>query len=47
MKRMRRCAACGKYTLDASHCGIATRSPHPPKYSVQDKFASYRRETKL
>lgn len=43
MKRMRKCAACGAYTLDAVHCGRQTSSPHPPKFSVDDKYAPYRR----
>jgi H/ACA ribonucleoprotein complex subunit 3 len=44
MKRMRRCALCGAYTLDESHCGTATKSPHPPKYSPLDRYAAYRRK---
>jgi len=44
MKRMRRCKACGAYVLDREHCGAETQSPHPPKYSVDDKYAAYRRE---
>ena len=43
MKRMRKCAACGKYTLEQSHCGAGTISPHPPKFSIEDKYAAYRR----
>ena len=43
MKRMRKCAACGAYTLDAVHCGRETASPHPPKFSIEDRYAPYRR----
>ena len=43
MKRMRKCPSCGSYTLDEAHCGQATKSPHPPKYSQEDRFAKYRR----
>lgn len=43
MKRMKRCSVCGKYTLDEAHCGIAASSPHPPKFSIDDKYAKYRR----
>ncbi len=43
MKRMRKCAACGAYTLDSQHCGRETASPHPPKFSIEDKYAKYRR----
>jgi len=43
MKRMRKCEICKIYTLDESHCGQATHSPHPPKFSIEDKYAAYRR----
>jgi len=43
MKRMKRCTVCGAYTLDETHCGKVTSSPHPPKYSIDDKYAKYRR----
>ena len=44
MKRMRSCSVCGAYTLDERHCANPTASPHPPKYSPEDKYAKYRRE---
>ena len=43
MKRMRKCEICKSYTLDALHCGAPTSSPHPPKFSIEDKYAAYRR----
>jgi len=43
MKRMKKCGICNAYTLEASHCGAPTRSPHPPKFSIEDKYAAYRR----
>jgi len=43
MKRMRKCEICRIYTLDESHCGKPTHSPHPPKFSIEDKYAAYRR----
>jgi rRNA maturation protein Nop10 len=43
MKRMRRCPACNAYTLDEMHCGKAAPSPHPPKFSYEDRYAKYRR----
>ncbi len=43
MRAMRYCAVCNKYTLDRQHCGKETKSPHPPKFSIQDKYAKYRR----
>lgn len=43
MKRMKHCTVCGAYTLDETHCGMQSSSPHPPKYSFDDKYAKYRR----
>jgi len=44
MKAMKRCPACKKYTLDETHCGKMAKSPHPPKFSIEDRYAKYRRE---
>ncbi|MEM4554450.1 MAG: nucleolar RNA-binding Nop10p family protein [Candidatus Anstonellaceae archaeon] len=41
---MRRCSICNAYTLDEIHCGTPTKSPHPPKFSLQEKYAKYRRQ---
>ncbi|MBU7004390.1 MAG: RNA-protein complex protein Nop10 [Theionarchaea archaeon] len=48
MKKLKRCKACRKYTLGSScpHCGERASSPHPPRYSPQDKFGKYRRMLK-
>lgn len=43
MKRMKKCEVCKAYTLEVSHCGMPTHSPHPPKFSIDDKYAQYRR----
>ena len=42
------CRACKKYTLKerCSSCKEKTATPHPAKYSVPDKYASYRRKAK-
>jgi H/ACA ribonucleoprotein complex subunit 3 len=42
---LRRCVACRRYSLRAScpACGAATSSPHPARYSPQDRWARYRR----
>jgi H/ACA ribonucleoprotein complex subunit 3 len=42
---LRRCPACGKYSLQAScpACGAATATPHPARFSPQDRWARYRR----
>ena len=47
MKHLKRCVVCNCYTMKASHCGSATKTPHPPKYTPEDKYAKYRREGKL
>lgn len=46
MKRMRKCAECGEYTLLDEHCGEKTSSAHPPKYNPNDRYAKYRRDEK-
>jgi len=40
-----RCSACGRYTLKSQcpSCGAPTRSPHPARFSPQDRWARYRR----
>ena len=46
MKRVRKCASCGEYTLLEEHCGAKTLSAHPPKYNPNDRYAKYRRTEK-
>ena len=46
MKSMRKCGVCGKYTLQESHCGQATKNPHPARFSIDDKYAKYRRQAR-
>jgi len=47
MRRIRKCGACGQYTLkEECACGEKTFLPKPPKYSPEDKFARFRREAK-
>jgi H/ACA ribonucleoprotein complex subunit 3 len=43
LKRIRKCEVCAAYTMKGVHCGEATRTAHPPKYSPEDKYAKYRR----
>jgi len=45
--KMRKCS-CGKYTLKevCPVCNIPTFSPHPAKFSPQDKYAKYRIQMK-
>lgn len=42
---LRVCRACARYTThDACpSCGGATRTPHPARFSPQDRWARYRR----
>jgi H/ACA ribonucleoprotein complex subunit 3 len=39
------CPACHRYTLAARcpACGGATRSPHPVRFSPEDRWGRYRR----
>ncbi|MFA6489455.1 MAG: RNA-protein complex protein Nop10 [Candidatus Micrarchaeia archaeon] len=46
MKIMRKCPACGAYTLKATHCGAVTKNPHPARFSIDDKYAAYRRQAR-
>ncbi len=48
MDLMRKCIACGAYSLsqECRKCGGETRTPHPAKYSPEDKYAAYRRKAK-
>lgn len=41
---MRRCRACGRYTLKRAcpGCGKDTAQAHPARYSPDDKYARYR-----
>jgi len=44
--KMRKCKACGIYTLKETcpQCGKKTSLPIPPKYSPEDRFGKYRRK---
>jgi H/ACA ribonucleoprotein complex subunit 3 len=43
--RIRRCIACTRYTLieTCPACGSGTRTPHPARFSPQDRYGRYRR----
>ena len=48
MKHILKCAKCGKYSMkEACSCGSKTFASKPLKYSLGDKFSSYRRKAKL
>ncbi len=42
MKHILKCPKCGKYTMKEKCC-VKTVNPKPAKYSVDDKYGSYRR----
>jgi len=47
---LRKCKKCGNYTLrkDACpYCGGNVRIPHPPKFSLDDKYLKYRIALKM
>jgi H/ACA ribonucleoprotein complex subunit 3 len=47
MRHILRCADCGAYTLiEKCKCGGKAATVKPPKYSPDDKYASYRRKAK-
>ncbi|MBI2076223.1 MAG: ribosome biogenesis protein [Candidatus Aenigmarchaeota archaeon] len=43
---LKKCVKCGSYLLADGHCGEKTRTPHPPKFSSEDRFGKYRRMAK-
>jgi rRNA maturation protein Nop10 len=46
MKRIRKCHACGQYTMAEEHCGMKSTVAHPPPYNPNDPYAKYRRMEK-
>ncbi|MBU0591668.1 RNA-protein complex protein Nop10 [Candidatus Micrarchaeota archaeon] len=46
MYKIRRCFACGGYTLSTIHCEKSTVSAHPPKFNPDDRFGDQRRAVK-
>jgi len=47
-QRMLRCMDCGAYTLKdvCPKCQGKTATPHPPRFSPEDKYGKYRRQLK-
>jgi len=43
---MRKCLSCKNYTFkkNCPKCGAETVTPHPPKFSPQDKYGDLRRK---
>jgi H/ACA ribonucleoprotein complex subunit 3 len=47
MRHILKCQKCGGYSLkDKCKCGCKSIMVKPPKYSPEDKYASYRRQAK-
>ena len=47
MEHILRCGSCGAWTMDSVHsCGGVSVSCKPPKFSLVDKYADYRRTAK-
>lgn len=46
-KHILKCTSCGNYTLkEKCKCGSKAMTPKPAKFSIEDKYASYRRKAK-
>ena len=47
-KHILQCPKCKKYTMNdkCEVCNVPTVKPKPPKYSPEDKYGKFRRETK-
>ncbi len=47
-EHIHKCLACMKYTMEKKCplCGAGTVLPRPPKFSLEDKYAGYRRDSK-
>jgi H/ACA ribonucleoprotein complex subunit 3 len=45
MFEMKKCPKCGKYSLKqkCEPCASENEIAHPPKFSIEDKYAKYRR----
>ena len=48
MQHIMKCPKCAKYTLKEKcpKCGASTIKPRPAKFSIEDKYGSYRRKAK-
>jgi len=46
---IKKCFKCKKYTLKevCPICGIKTFNPHPPKFSLENKYIAYKRKELL
>ncbi|MBN4049223.1 nucleolar RNA-binding Nop10p family protein [archaeon AH-315-M20] len=48
MKSILKCKSCNKYTMKKTcSCGGNALTPKPAKFSIEDKYGSYRRKAKI
>ncbi len=48
MKNILKCQGCGKYTMkEVCACRSKSLTPKPAKFSIEDKYGSYRRKAKI
>lgn len=49
VKHIHKCLNCNSYTLKdiCPKCSIKTQIPKPPKFSLEDKYANYKRQAKI
>ena len=45
-EHIRKCVACGNYTLEKKCCSQETILPKPPKFSLTDKYSHLKRLVK-
>lgn len=47
--KIKKCPKCGIYTLkdNCRICGSATASPHPLRFSPEDRWGEWRRKAKM
>ncbi len=48
MSNIKTCPDCRDYTLkdECQKCGAGVVSPHPPRFSPEDRYGKYRRKLK-
>ena len=49
MPLLRKCTQCGRYTLSQDKCPVCggpLRTPHPARFSPEDRYGKYRRMLK-
>ena len=47
LRRLRRCAKCGAFTMKIYHCETLTENAHTPIFKPFDRYSKYRLEEKI